>query len=130
MQLLFAILIGSLFAGAFYLLQKRHMVRLVIGLIMLGNAANLLLFTAGRVFEERAPLIPPDQEVLHEPFANPLPQALILTAIVISFGLLAFSLVLVYRTHVATGEIDADALRDAEPHEELPADVRDGVLDA
>jgi multicomponent Na+:H+ antiporter subunit C len=58
-----------------------------------------------------------------EPFANPLPQALILTAIVISFGLLAFTLVLVYRYFAAGRSIEADDVRTSEP--EAPLDVDD-----
>jgi multicomponent Na+:H+ antiporter subunit C len=67
-------------------------------------------------------VIPTGAKVPPAPYANPLPQALILTAIVISFGLLAFTLVLVYRNYTRTQSVDADALDTAEPGTEAPVD--------
>lgn len=119
METLLAITSGVLFAASFYLLLKRNLLRFVIGLIMLSNAANLLIFTMGRLEPEHPPIIPYDAHVPPEPFANPLPQALILTAIVISFGLLAFALVLVYRNYRTTLTLDVDALQAAEPEDEI-----------
>jgi multicomponent Na+:H+ antiporter subunit C len=115
MEALLVITSGVLFTASFYLLLRRNLLRFVIGLIMLSNAVNLLLFAMGRLEPANPPVIPHDAHVPPEPYANPLPQALILTAIVISFGLLAFTLVLVYRNYHTTGTLDVDALQAAEP---------------
>lgn len=119
MDLILAIVSGTLFATSIYLLLRRNLLRFVIGLIILGNAANLLIFTMGRLTRAQPPVIPQGMDVLPEPFANPLPQALILTAIVISFGLLVFTLVLVYRNYTVSHTINADDLDAAEPREAL-----------
>ena len=119
MELILAVVSGILFAASFYLLLRRNLLRFVIGLIILGNAVNLLIFTMGRLTRATPPVIPKGMDIPPEPYANPLPQALILTAIVISFGLLAFTLVLVYRNYTVSHTIDADALSASEPDEPL-----------
>jgi len=121
MEQITAIVSGLMLAASFYLLMRRSLLRFVIGLILLSNGVNLLIFTMGRLTRAQPPVIPKGAKLPPEPFANPLPQALILTAIVISFGLLAFTLVLVYR-HFATGQsIEADDVRTSEP--DTPLDV-------
>jgi multicomponent Na+:H+ antiporter subunit C len=105
---LLAILIGLIFAAAIYLMLSGVLVRFVFGFALAGNAANLLIFTAGRLEHDDPPLIPAGAEVLAAPVANALPQALVLTAIVIGFAMLAFLLVLLYRTYAQTGTLDAD----------------------
>lgn len=122
MEVILAIVSGVLFAASFYLLMRRNLLRFVIGLIILGNAVNLLIFTMGRLTRDNPPVIPEGQELPTTPYANPLPQALILTAIVISFGLLVFALVLVFRNYLTTGTLDADTLDAAEPDEPLDVD--------
>ena len=117
MEQITAIVSGAMIAGSFYLLMRRSLLRFVIGLIMLSNGVNLLIFTMGRLTRAVPPVIPKGAKVPPEPFANPLPQALILTAIVISFGLLAFTLVLVYRHFAAGRSIEADDVRLSEPNE-------------
>lgn len=94
MESLLAILIGVLYACGLYLMMQKSYVKLIIGLGLLGHGANLLIFTVGRVNRDVAPLIPTDAKYLDGTFADPLSQALILTAIVIGFGVLAFTLVL------------------------------------
>lgn len=101
-------LIGFLYAGGIYLIFHRSFVKLIIGLIILGYASNLLLFTISRITRAAPPIIPGDATQLIEPFADPLPQALILTAIVIGFGLQAFAIVLIkvgYKT-LETDDLD------------------------
>ncbi|MCX7622667.1 MAG: Na+/H+ antiporter subunit C [Thermomicrobium sp.] len=110
MELLFAIMVGTLYGCALYLLLRRSIVKLAIGLILLGNGANLLLFSSGGLVRGRPPLVPPDGTVVVPPAADPLPQALILTAIVISFGVLVFAVALIYRTHRALRTDDLDDL--------------------
>ncbi len=111
MHVLFAILVGILFAVGIYLMLRRSMVKLILGLAVLGHAANLLIFTAGRLTRVAPPLVAPGAETLVEPYADPVPQALVLTAIVIGFGLQAFAIVLFKRTYAVTGTDDLDALR-------------------
>lgn len=107
-----ALVVGILFAAGVYLVLRRNLLKLIFGLVLLSNAVNLLIFTVGRLTRASPPLVPPGHVVPIEPFANPLPQALILTAIVIGFGLVAFALVLLYRTYESLGTVDADELLD------------------
>ena len=102
-----AISIGLLYAAGIFMILRRSLVRLILGLILLGNGANLLIFLLGRIEKGKPPVIPEDSTIL-EAYADPLPQALILTAIVISFGLQAFAIILVKRAYrvVKTDDID------------------------
>ncbi len=111
MEILMAFMIGGLYAAGLYLLMRRSIVKLILGLAILGNAANLLIFTAGRLTRARPPLIPVGATHPIEPYADPLPQALILTAIVIGFGVLAFALVLVHRAFQTVGSDDLDNMK-------------------
>ena len=115
MEPLFAILVGLFFAAAIYLMLSKFSIRIMLGIAVLGNAVNLLLFTAGRLTREVPPIIAANLDTLPNGAANPLPQALILTAIVISFSFLAFLLVLTYRAYQETGADDTDDMRLAEP---------------
>ena len=115
MQTLLALLAGVLFAAGVYLVLNRSLLRMIFGLILLSNAVNLLVFGMGRVARVAPPLVPEGQAVPLEAYANPLPQALVLTAIVIGFGLTAFALVLAYRSFTTLGAAETDALgRDEE----------------
>ncbi len=115
MEPTFAILVGLFFAAAVYLLLSKKIVRVLLGIAILGNAVNLLIFTAGRLTREVVPVIAPEAEALPATAANALPQALILTAIVISFSFFAFLLVLSFRAYQDLGSDDTDAMRLAEP---------------
>jgi len=115
MEAIFSALVGIFFAAAIYLMLSRHIVRVLLGIAILGNGVNLLLFTAGRLSREVPPIIPAGSDTLSRLAANPLPQALILTAIVISFSFFAFLLVLSYRAYQALGTDDTDHMRVAEP---------------
>jgi multisubunit Na+/H+ antiporter MnhC subunit len=108
MEGVLAVLIGLIFAAAIYLMLSGMLVRFVFGFALAGNAVNLLIFTAGRLEHNGPPLIPAGQTALSAPAANALPQAMILTAIVIGFALLTFLLALLYRTYAETGTLDAD----------------------
>ncbi|KQR32539.1 cation:proton antiporter [Rhizobium sp. Leaf155] len=118
MEAIFSILVGIFFSTAIYLMLSRHSVRLLLGIAILGNAVNLLLFTAGRLHREVPPIIPAGLDVLPPDTANPLPQALILTAIVISFCFFCFLLVLVWRGFQELKTDDTDEMRVAEPQTE------------
>jgi multicomponent Na+:H+ antiporter subunit C len=120
METLLALTIGVLFASGIYLMLRRNLLRFIFGLALLTNAVNLVILAGGRVTRGEPPLIPAGETTLTLPFANPLPQALILTAIVIGFGLLAYALVLLYRAHEELQTLDSDEMRAAEPHEGDP----------
>jgi len=111
MSLALVFLIGILYAAGTYMMLRRSMVKLIIGLILLGHAANLLIFTASGLTKGNIPIIDPEIGELVEPFADPVPQALVLTAIVIGFGIQAFVIVLFKRTYTKTGTDDLDELR-------------------
>ncbi|HLA43832.1 MAG TPA: Na+/H+ antiporter subunit C [Aggregatilineales bacterium] len=110
MELLLAVVIGILYATGIYMILRRSIIKLILGLSLLGHAANLLIFTVGRLVRSYPPLIEEGQKVLHEPFADPLPQALILTAIVIGFGVQAFAIVLIKRVHRIVDVNDFDQI--------------------
>ena len=103
-----AALVGLLFAAAVYLMLSGVLVKFVFGFVLIGNGVNLLLFTAGRLVHLQPPLIPDGQAALAAPAANALPQALVLTAIVIGFAMVTFLLILLYSTYTQTGTLDAD----------------------
>ena len=110
MEIVLAFVIGGLYSAGLYMMMRRSIVKLVIGLGLLGHAANLLIFTLGRLARGAPPLIPLGGASSSENMADPLPQALILTAIVIGFGLQAFALVLVYRAYQTVGTDDLDSM--------------------
>ncbi|WP_223477140.1 Na+/H+ antiporter subunit C [Oricola indica] len=118
METAMAVLTGLFFATSFYLMLSRHIIRILLGVTILGNAVNLTIFTTGRITREIPPIIPDDAVMPIEAIANPLPQALVLTAIVISFSFFAFLLVLVFRSYQELGTDDTDEMRDAEPRDE------------
>ena len=115
MEVALAMLVGLFAAGGIYLLLSRALIRMLLGFVLLGNGVNLLLLTAGRLTREVPPIVPPGMEVAATEVANPLPHALILTAIVIGFGMFVFLLVLAYRAYQAMDADDTDSMRLAEP---------------
>jgi multicomponent Na+:H+ antiporter subunit C len=110
MELILIIIIGVLYWAGLYMLMRRSFVKVIIGLIFLGHAANLLIFTVGRITKGAPAFINLDGTI-PDTFADPLPQALILTAIVIGFGVQAFAIVLFKRAFKTTGTDDLDELR-------------------
>lgn len=117
MEAVFAVVVGIFFTAAIYLMLSRFSIRIMLGIAILGNAVNLLLFTAGRITPEVPPIIRKGASALDNAAANPLPQALILTAIVISFSFLAFLLVLTYRAYQDLKTDDTGDMLVAEPDE-------------
>lgn len=111
MNVLLAVVIGGLYAAALYLMLRRNMARVIVGLALLTNATNLLIFVAGGLTRAAPPLVPEGASAPVGPVADPMVQALILTAIVIGFGLLAFTMVLAFTAYRATGTDDLDDLR-------------------
>jgi multicomponent Na+:H+ antiporter subunit C len=116
MEILLAIVVGALYAAGLYLMMRRSIVKLIMGLALLWHAANLLIFTIGRLNNNQPPLIPEGAERMTGSFADPLPQALILTAIVIGFGVQAFALVLLKRVYQTLGTDDLKKIHEADVH--------------
>ena len=109
-----AVLVGCLYAGGLYMMMRRSIVKLIIGLALLSHAANLLIFLMGQLTRGRPAIVPPGTSQALEPMADPVPQALILTAIVIGFAIQAFAVVLIRRVHQVVKTDDLDELQSTE----------------
>ena len=111
MQIETAFLVGFLFACATWLILQRNFVRILFGFIVLSNAANLLVLSmSGRPDGKVAPIV----DGSGAPMVDPLPQALILTAIVIGFGVTAYLVTLLYRLFLDQKTTDAAEMFDEE----------------
>src|ERR671910_3716525 len=112
MELLVASAIGLLTAVGVYLVLRRQSFPVIIGTVFLSYAVNLFLFAMGRLTIDRPPIVAPGVTA----YTDPLPQALVLTAIVISFGMTALVVVLALRGFLETGSdrVDLDTLDDAQ----------------
>jgi multicomponent K+:H+ antiporter subunit C len=110
LEFLIASAIGVLVAGGVYLSLRGRTFQVVLGLTLISYAVNLFLFASGRLIVDRPPLYA--KGVVEH--ADPLPQALVLTAIVITFGMTALTVVLSLRSFLETGtdQVDGDATRD------------------
>ena len=108
MELLLAIVAGVLYATGVYLMLRRRLAQLIIGFSLLSNGSNILILSAAGVTRAKPPLI--TEGIPLEEFADPVPQSLILTAIVIGFGVLAFALVLAHRVQQSAGSDDIDMI--------------------
>lgn len=119
MELILIILIGILYATGVFLILRRSMVKLLLGIILLGNGTNILIFLLGNIVKGKPPIITGDLKVFQDIYADPIPQALILTAIVISFGLTAFAIVLLKRVYALLDSDDLDDLNTPEEEEDI-----------
>lgn len=115
MTALLAVVVGSLYAAGLYMMLQRSIVKLIVGLALLGHAANLLIFTAARPGRLPPPLVAEGALAPVGPIADPLPQALVLTAIVIGFGVVAFAVALIRQAHRAAGTDDVEQLTEPGP---------------
>lgn len=119
--LLYAFIVAVLFSTGTYMVLQRSPIRLILGLGLLSHGVNLLLFSTG-MLQRGLPPIVADKANFHGDigaFVDPLPQALILTAIVISFGITAFIVVLINRRNTLVhGEAET---RPGDPFALLPA---------
>ncbi|MFI6993003.1 Na(+)/H(+) antiporter subunit C [Nonomuraea wenchangensis] len=107
-NLTYVVTVGVLFAAGVTLLLERSLTRILLGVILLGNGVNLLILTGGN-----AGAAPIAGLAGQERMSDPLPQAMILTAIVITLGMTAFLLAMASRTWLLTG------------HDEVQDDVED-----
>ncbi|MDT0378280.1 NADH-quinone oxidoreductase subunit K [Streptomyces sp. DSM 42041] len=111
-----ALTVGVLFAVGFYLMLQRPLMRIVLGFLVLGHGTNLLLLVAGGG-PGRVPVVEGGAASGNlGRFADPLPQALALTSIVITFGLSAFLMALAYRSWRLSG------------HDEVQDDLEDRLI--
>jgi len=108
-ELVLAVVAGVLYATGLYLMLRRGLAQLIIGFGLLSNGTNILILSAAGVTRAKPPLIA-DPQMPAGQFADPVPQSLILTAIVIGFGVLAFALVLAHRVHRSAGSDDIDMI--------------------
>ena len=122
MNLIYSAGFAAIMACGVYLLLSRHVMRIVYGVILISASVNLVLFLSGRICPNPPPVIPSGETVLSAGAANPLPQALVLTAIVIGFSLVAFAVALALQTFRTIGTLDSRKLNQAEalgsPYEE------------
>ncbi|WP_243795509.1 Na(+)/H(+) antiporter subunit C [Saccharopolyspora gloriosae] len=108
-NLTMAVVLAALYSAGFYLIMQRSLMRILIGTVLVGHGANLMLQLAGGP-PGRAPIL---GDATPEQMTDPLPQAMALTAIVITFALTTFLLALAYRSWVLLG------------HDEVRDDVED-----
>ncbi|MBS3970573.1 MAG: Na(+)/H(+) antiporter subunit C [Clostridia bacterium] len=106
MEILMSVVIGILFATGTYQILSRSMLRVVIGTMLLSHGVLLMILTMGKLKRGAPPIL-----IGTGPYADPLPQALILTAIVIGFGVTSYLVVLAYRAYQTLGTDDLDKLR-------------------
>ncbi|MDD3772460.1 MAG: Na+/H+ antiporter subunit C [Weeksellaceae bacterium] len=110
MELLLVLLVGVFYAAGIFLMLRRSMVKLLLGLLLLGNGANILIFLMGGLTKGKPPILGENEKHFTDAYADPVPQALILTAIVISFALTAFAIILLKKVYATTGSDDLDSL--------------------
>lgn len=121
MTLLVSLVVAILFGVACYLMLKRDLIRVITGMILLGNAANLFIMSAG-LREGGAPIITADGDK-----SDPLVQALTLTAIVIGFGTATLVLSLVYRVYDSNHLVDLTQISDLDQFPAGPDDQSQSV---
>lgn len=108
MTLAFAVAAGVLAGSGAYLALKRDLLRVVAGIVLIANAANLTIMASGRT-RGRSPILPVEGEI-----SDPLVQAMTVTALVIGFGVIALLLSLVYRVYTGYDTLDLDELSEEE----------------
>lgn len=110
MELLLAIVVGVLYATGLYLMLRRRLAQLIIGLGLMSHGTNILIFASAGLTRSHPPIVAAGHLTPPAMFADPVPQALVLTAIVIGFGVTAFALVLAHRVQVVSGSDDIDSI--------------------
>ena len=126
MIIFYAIAVAAIMAAVIYLMLDRNVIRIVLGTALIATGVNLVLFLAGRLGPTDPAIIPAGSYALAEGVANPLPQALVLTAIVIGFALLALAAIVAYEATRALGTVNADemtaAREDGDPFTSAPSE--------
>ncbi|MFD2600348.1 Na+/H+ antiporter subunit C [Sphingobacterium corticis] len=114
MELILVLVLGLMYAAGVYLILRRSMIKLLLGIMMMGNGTNILIFLIGSITKGQPPVIDAHHNIFQDIYADPIPQALILTAIVISFALSAFAIVLLKRAYALLQKDDLDDLNTPE----------------
>jgi len=109
-MLVMALLIGALVAIGLYLMLRRSVAKLIFGIVLLSHAVNLIVFSSGGLLHASSPVIEAGETMLAQPHPDPLPHALVLTAIVIGFSVQAFAIVLIKRAHQEAETDDFDRM--------------------
>ncbi len=120
MTLVVSLTVAALFGSGSYLLLKRDLIRVVAGIVLISNSVNVFIM-ASALSRGRAPVLPLGDETA----SDPLVQAMTLTAIVITFGVSALLLSLVYRSYTSHLSLDLDDLAAAEEREAAADDAAD-----
>lgn len=110
MEIILAILVGVLYTAGVYMVLRRSILKFIIGLIFLSNATNLLVFISTGI-KAGQPAFVDGSAVTPDNLSDPLPQALVLTAIVIGFGIVVYTMALKYKFFETTGTDDLDQLK-------------------
>lgn len=113
MEILLAIVVGVLYTAGVYMLLRRSILKFIIGIIFLSNATNLLVFLAAGIVPGNPPFLNASENEIHH-LADPLPQAFVLTAVVIGLGIVVYLLAVKYRLFNETGTDDLDQLKPTE----------------
>lgn len=113
METIYAICVGAMTTGGIFLVLRGYTFAVVLGLTLLSYAVNLFIFASGRLVVDGAVILGTSDQ-----YADPLPQALVLTAIVIGFAMTAFALILALRARSDLGNDQVDGR--TEIHDELP----------
>lgn len=113
MNFLLALVVAILFGAGATLLLKSGLIRIVVGMVLISNAANLFIMASG-VSRGQAPLYPLEDG----PVSDPLVQAMALTAIVISFGVTTLLLSIAYRVYLSVRSLELEEIEEAEEREE------------
>lgn len=116
MSILIALLAGLLVTAAVLLITGKRLLHIILGSSFLSHGIHLVIFSSGDVEPDATPIAPVGTTAIAATAADPLPQALVLTAIVIGFGVLAFVIALSYRTEAIVGTNDVDVLSGKEDH--------------
>ncbi|MAZ78103.1 MAG: cation:proton antiporter [Legionellaceae bacterium] len=115
MEVLLCWLVGILVAISIYLMLNRNLIRILFGIMIISTAINLLIFAVGRVTFVVPAFIEEGRDIAPKVFANAVPQALILTAIVIGFGVVTYTLILITKVWQDSDTMNIDEIRLAEP---------------
>ncbi|WP_226656767.1 Na(+)/H(+) antiporter subunit C [Pseudalkalibacillus hwajinpoensis] len=107
MEIIMSVLAGMLFTAGVYMILQKQILKIIIGTALLSHGAHLFIITMGKLNRGKPPIL--SEGVTS--YVDPLPQALILTSIVISFGVTSFLLVLAYRTYQTNGTDNMEKLR-------------------
>ena len=120
MEFLVASAIGAMTAGGIYLILRLRAFAVILGLAMLSYAVNVFLFSAGRLAINKPPVLEGYKVTDFSLYSDPLPQALVLTAIVISFGMMAVLVMFALGAYLEAGNDHIDMNAPDAPDDETP----------